>query len=359
MKSAHLYTTGNDIEVRLKDVPVPKPLPSQVLIRVVAVGTNPKDWKYLLQFNGKQGETAGDDIAGFVEAVGSDVTEFKVGDRVGAFHEMTTPHGGFAEFAIAWENSTFHLRKETSFEEAATIPLAAMTAALALFCYLRLPEPWVLPTRTEREELAGGVLVYGAASAVGAFAIKLLARANIHPIIAVAGRGIPYVESLVDISKGDVIIDYRGGDDEVVKGLRIAVPPGNKLLYALDAVSEGSSYLNIVKALDPYGHITFVLPGDYKEVPSTVHKTITLVGAVHGNAIADSQHGHPDMLSDFGYAWFRLFSVGLKDGWFTGHPYEVVPGGLHGVETGLRNLREGKASAVKYLCRIAETEGLS
>ena len=43
----------------------------------------------------------GDDIAGFVHAVGQDVVEFKVGDRVAAFHEMTKPGGSYAEFAVA------------------------------------------------------------------------------------------------------------------------------------------------------------------------------------------------------------------------------------------------------------------
>jgi NADPH:quinone reductase-like Zn-dependent oxidoreductase len=131
MKSAHVYTRGaRDIEVRLNDIPIPVPLADQVLIKVVVAGTNPKDWKYLVQFNGRQGENTGDDVAGYVEGVGSNVTEFKVGDRVAAFHEMTTPHGAFAEYAIAWEKTTFHLPKQTTFEEAATIPLAAMTASM-------------------------------------------------------------------------------------------------------------------------------------------------------------------------------------------------------------------------------------
>ena len=60
---------------------------------------------------------SGDDIAGIIEAVGENVTEFKKGDRVAAFHEMLAPHGSFAEYAIAWAYNTFHLPKETSFEE--------------------------------------------------------------------------------------------------------------------------------------------------------------------------------------------------------------------------------------------------
>jgi len=55
---------------------------------------------------------------------------------------------------------------------------------------------------------------------------------------------------------------------------------------------------------------------------------------------------------------FRFFGRGLQEGWFKGHPYEVVPGGLGGVEGALKNLKEGRASAVKYVFRIGETEGV-
>lgn len=44
----------------------------------------------------------------------------------------------------------------------------------------------------------------------------------------------------------------------------------------------------------------------------------------------------------------------MQEGWFKGHPFEVVPGGLQGVQTGLRDLKEGKASAVKYVYKIGE-----
>ena len=351
MKSAHVFKKGDSgLDVQIKDIPIPKPQAGQVLIKVIVSGTNPKDWKYPILVKGIIGLNTGDDIAGYVEAVGSDVTEFKAGDRVGAFHEMRTEYGSFAEYAIAPATTTFHLPKSTSFEEAATIPLAAMTAVVGLFARLGLPESWVGVSQARKDALAGGVVVYGAASAVGAFAIKLLVRSKIHPIIAVAGRGIPFVEGLLDQSKGDTVIDYGKGDEQVVEGLRAAIPKGQKLMYAFDAVSEKGSYQNVCKVLDPHGHITLVLPGKkYEEIPDSVNQTLTTVGAVHGV---------PDDLKDLGFAWFRLFSLGLNEGWFTGHPYEVVPGGLNGVQTGLENLQHGKASAIKYVYRIEETEGL-
>ncbi|KAL9619274.1 MAG: hypothetical protein Q9160_006126 [Pyrenula sp. 1 TL-2023] len=347
MKEAHIFK-GPRVEVH--DVSVPSPGPDEVLTKVVVSGSNPKDWKMPHFMPTAEGTNQGDDIAGTVAAVGENVTEFKPGDRVAGFHRITSPNGSWAEYAISPAHTTFHLPKQTSFEEAATIPLAAGTAAVGLFVRLGLPEPW-LSTEEKLKAIGadGGLIIYGGASAVGAFAIKLAKESNIHPIIAVAGRGIPYVESLLDKSKGDTVVDYRNGDEAVVKGLQAAIPQGKTLNYAFDAVSEHNSFINISKVLNQDGgNISLVLPGmDFSAIPKGINQTTTQVGNVH----------NAETIRPFGLAWYRLFGQGLKEGWFSGHPYEVVTGGLAGVETAMKNLSEGKASAVKYVFRIADTEG--
>ena len=58
----------------------------------------------------------GDDIAGVVHSVGSNVIEFKPGDRVAAMHQMRSPGGSYAEYAVSLEHTTFHLPKTTTFE---------------------------------------------------------------------------------------------------------------------------------------------------------------------------------------------------------------------------------------------------
>jgi NADPH2:quinone reductase len=58
-----------------------------------------------------------------------------------------------------------------------------------------------------------------------------------------------------------------------------------------------------------------------------------------------------------GSVMYQLFGLGLKDGWLKPRPYEVVPGGIGGVEEALKNLKMGKTS--KYVFRISETQGLS
>ena len=267
---------------------------------------------------------------------------------------MMTPGGSFAEYALAPYYTTFALPPHTTYEEGATIPLAAMTAAVGLFIRLGLPEPWLAAAHPTTKP-KGGILIYGAASAVGAFAIQLARKAGLHPILCVAGNGIPFVESLLDKSKGDVVVDYRKGNESVVAELKRAIPSGTVLNHAFDCVSEApkGSFANCVALLDhsaSASQLTTVLPADPEKhgIPASIGLSRTAVGSVH----------QPEA-RDFGTAWFRLFAQGLQDGWFKAHPYEVLPGGLAGVETGLQNLQNGKASAVKYVYRLGETEGVA
>ena len=101
-------------KVQIVDSPIPSPEPDQVVIKVIVSGSNPKDWKRA-ELN-QAPMNHGDDIAGLVHSVGSNVVEFKPGDRVAAFHQMMSPHGSYAEYAISWAHTTFHLPKEISFE---------------------------------------------------------------------------------------------------------------------------------------------------------------------------------------------------------------------------------------------------
>jgi NADPH2:quinone reductase len=216
-----------------------------------------------------------------------------------------------------------------------------LTAALGLYARLRLPEPWLPASEGQKTAL----VIYGASSAVGSYALQYAVKSNIHPIITVAGRAQAHVEKFIDRSKGDTIIDYRSGDEAVVKGIKEALN-GQKLLHAFDAVSEKGSVENLAQVLDPQGAITFVLPGkEYKGFAETVNLTCTQVGDVHGSH------------KDFGYVHSRLLSKGLEEGWFKPQPQEVIPGGLEGIEKGLSNLADGTVSAVKYIFKIEDTPG--
>lgn len=241
----------------------------------------------------------------------------------------------------------------------AAIPLAALTAALGLFAddRLNLPQPW--SPASEPTPL----VIYGASSAVGSYALQFAVQANIHPLICIAGRAQQHVEQFIDRSKvghpplnahrieanifqGDTIIDYRSGDEAVSSGINSALK-GQKLHHAYDAVSEKGSYQNICRVLEPNGKITLVLPGkDYSDIPESVQKSETRVGDVHGKN------------KDFGFVYSRYITRGLEEGWFKPQPQEVVKGGLEGIQGALERLKDGTASAVKYVFKIEETPGL-
>ncbi|KAK0251900.1 hypothetical protein LTR91_006450 [Friedmanniomyces endolithicus] len=315
--------------VEIIDSEIPKPGPGQVVTKVVVSGCNPKDWKRPTFMPDAPAVNQGDDISGIVHAVGANVSEFKPGDRVAAFHEMMKPGGSYAEYAVSWASTTFRLPERTTFEEGAALPLAAMTAAVALYARLRLPAPWLPIPSTDPTPPRTPLVIYGASSAIGSYAIQFAQRSNIHPLICIAGHaGASHVSKLISPEKGDVVVDYRAGADAVVAGIRAALREGEKLEYAFDAVSEKGSYGNICRVLDhETGAITFVLPGKkYEGIPAGVRQSVTTVGSVHGD------------LKDFG---------GLEEGWFRAQPQEVVEGGLGGLQGGLERLRDGKVSAVK------------
>ncbi|KAB8220208.1 chaperonin 10-like protein [Aspergillus novoparasiticus] len=339
MEEAQVFVRNDTVDVRVHNVPIPKPGAGQILIKVVATGTNPKDWKFPAWMENFNGANTGDDIAGYVHEIGEGVSGFQVGDRVAAYHDYTTPHGSYAEYAIGEDYATFHIPDNIPFEQAATVPLAAMTASLALFSRLGLPEPW-FKEKAWSQKPEGGVLVYGAASAVGTFAIKLLQKADIHPIICVAGRGKDFARSHLDESKGDVVIDYREGESAVVTAIRKA---SQQLRYALDAVSEKASFSVVSQVLDPdCGAMSVVSPVGPEECPEKIRVEFTDVGRAHKDE------------KEFAYVWSRFFTLGLREGWLTPHPHELIPGGLQGVQIALTNLKEGKASALKYVLKIKD-----
>jgi NADPH:quinone reductase-like Zn-dependent oxidoreductase len=197
------------------------------------------------------------------------------------------------------------------------------------------------------------LIIYGGATAVGAFAIKLARLSNLHPLIVVAGKGIPYVKTLVDRSKGDSIIDYR--EDPSTLSARIRDAAGGKpIRYAYDAVGEHGSHAHIGRAMTAPGHITTMdLSTEDYVLPEWITMSWTIAGSVHfppkeGMLVGDGE---------FAQAMLQFMGRGLAKGWFSGHPVEVRPGGLAGIEGGLRDLKTGRASAVKYVVRIGETEG--
>ncbi|KAF4633564.1 hypothetical protein G7Y89_g4545 [Cudoniella acicularis] len=336
--------------VEIIDTPIPTPRDKEVVIKVIVSGTNPKDWKYPLWKNWPH--NSGDDIAGIVHSIGKDVYEFRPGDRVAALHAFGTENGSFAEYAVAPDWTTFHVPHNVSFEEAATIPAAGLTAAIALYVDLKLPAPYDNLDSAENgeDQKKLPILIYGVTSAVGAFAAKYARLSRLGPIIGVAGRAGDFAKTLVDY-----VVDYRNGEDALVAAVEEVLAKeglGSKIPYVFDAISENGSLEATLRFIDPNGGtVSTVLPPklfakdkENFKYPPGVKEINSAVPRVH------STH------KDFGYLWSRYLGRLLEDRRLKAHPYEVIPGGLNGVLTGLQNLKDGKASAVKYVYRIEETK---
>ncbi|KAI9640681.1 hypothetical protein NHQ30_010990 [Ciborinia camelliae] len=356
-----------DIWTEITEVAIPQPGPDEVVIKVIVAGSNVKDWLHLKALN--KSLNSGDDIAGIIHSLGENVlskNEYHLGDRVAAFHPMLEPHGAYAEYAVAPMNTVMKLPDATTFEEAATIPLVATTAALSLFRRQHLPPPW--SPRSNSTPLP--LIIYGASSSLGTFAIKLARASNIHPIIAIAGNSSSHLEPLLDSSSGDKLINYHLGTEKMIKATKLAL--GNlECHHALDAISSNGTWIPISHMLAPSfcsqspSYLSVVSGSnkyDEESIQAGVEVIYTMVGTAHTGAYKPGMvkqptdkefvRGDPEWVS----VLFKYMSQMLADGRLTGHPFEVICGGLEGVKEGLRRLEAGQARGVKYAYRIGEVE---
>ncbi|GMG31141.1 unnamed protein product [Aspergillus oryzae var. brunneus] len=267
---------------------------------------------------------------------------------------MLMPGGSYAEYAVAWSHTTFHLPEKISFEaEAATIPLAGLTAVVSLYHHLGFQFPWSPAAKGKSPNTTTPFIVYGGSTAVGSYAIKFARLSNIHPIIAIAGKGAHYIRKFLDESKGDVVVDYREGPEKTIAGIRNALrssTSGNDLPanHALDTIVTEDSTTVLRSVMNPGGNINYVLMSPPDVSPAVASNT--WVSSAH-------QIGGVDDCRDLCFVFCRWFTRALQSGEFEGHPFEVRKDGLLGVEGAMRDLRDGKASAVKYVFRISETPG--
>ncbi|WP_421362808.1 zinc-binding alcohol dehydrogenase family protein [Agrobacterium rosae] len=163
------------------DVPVPEAKGHDLLVEVKAVSVNPVDTKVRRNQPPEDGQTRilGFDAAGIVKAVGGGVTLFKPGDEVFYAGAINRP-GSNSEFHLVDERIVGTKPKSLSFEEAAALPLTAITAYEALFDRLKVKDPVA--------GAANAILIIGGAGGVGSIAIQLVRQLTDLTVIATASR---------------------------------------------------------------------------------------------------------------------------------------------------------------------------
>lgn len=209
--------------LELTEQPTPKVGPDSVLVRVRAASVNPVDWKVRAGYLDAIMDVTfpavpGWDVAGVVERVGLDTPEYQVGDEVYGYVRRDWVQGGtFAEYVAAPVRTLARKPSTLSFEEAAAVPLAGLTAFQAI----------------RRAGVRDGqtVLVHAAAGGVGAFAVQIARSVGARVIGTASARNHEYLRGLgaepVEYGDGladrvralapdgiDVVLDF-GGDDLV------------------------------------------------------------------------------------------------------------------------------------------------
>lgn len=227
------YGPPDVLELREVEKPVPKE--DQVLVRVHAASANAADWRRFASLGllprlmgggllTPKDPRIGVDIAGKVEAVGSNVTEFKAGDEI-----FGLAPGAFAEYACANRRKVALKPANLSFAAAAAIPVAALTALQGL-------------RDKGRVQPGQRVLIYGAGGGVGTFAVQV-AKALGAEVTAVCGpHNVEVMRSLgadhvVDYSKTDALNSGRRYD------LILAVNGDRPILHYRRALSPKGIYL--------------------------------------------------------------------------------------------------------------------
>jgi NADPH:quinone reductase-like Zn-dependent oxidoreductase len=169
------------LEIRDLDQPLPKD--NEVLLRVRAASVNPLDWRM-------KSERPGVDVAGEIVAVGKHVTQFKPGDAA-----FGAGKGTFAEYACARESKLAPKPEAVSFEQAAAVPIAGMTALQALRDVALL-------------QAGQKVLINGAAGGIGTFAVQIAKWFGAHVTGVCSTKNVELVRSL----GADRVIDYTRED---------------------------------------------------------------------------------------------------------------------------------------------------
>ncbi|WP_226581600.1 NADP-dependent oxidoreductase [Halobacillus litoralis] len=217
MKAIVIEQYGDKNQLIEKEMPRPVPGDHQVVVELHATSINPIDWKVregylkeMLDFDFPI--ILGWDAAGVITDVGNKVTNFKAGDRVFARPD-TTRLGTYAQYTAVDEHLLAHIPENVSFEEAAAVPLAGLTAWQCLVDFSDIKE-------------GDKVLIHAGSGGVGHYAIQIAKNMGAYVATTASGKNKEWVEKLgVDefinykekdfadeLSNYDIVLDTLGGE---------------------------------------------------------------------------------------------------------------------------------------------------
>lgn len=237
MKTVQIYKPGDVDVLRYEDVERPEPQKNEVLVRVRAAGVNPVD--YVSRAHGLILSTGtsvlpyvvGWDIAGEVVGLGEGVTQFAVGDEVYGMPRFPNEAKAYSEYITSPVADLALKPQQLTHQEAAGVPLAALTAWQALF-------------NTAHLQAGQTVFISGGAGGVGHYAIQLAKWKGAQVITTTSTRNVEFVHEL----GADVVIDYtRQAFVETIKDIDVVLDTiGEDVLKdSFKVVKRGGSIISL------------------------------------------------------------------------------------------------------------------
>jgi NADPH:quinone reductase-like Zn-dependent oxidoreductase len=241
MRAIVVRSFGGPEVLQLEQVPRPDPIPTHVLVRVVAAGVNPIDAKTrsgggFAPEAGPLPHIPGWEFSGVVEKTGFGVTRFQPGDEVFGMPFFPRPAQAYAEYVSAPSRQVALKPANLSHAQAAGLPLAGLTA-------------WQLLVDTARIGPGQRVLIHAAAGGVGHLAVQI-ARARGAYVIGTASAA---KHALVTELGASQMIDYTAASFEEEAGIVDVVVDlvgGDTRLRSLDVLREGGLLLPVPRGLD-------------------------------------------------------------------------------------------------------------
>jgi NADPH:quinone reductase-like Zn-dependent oxidoreductase len=261
MKAVRIHSFGGPEVLRLEEVPAPEPGANEILVHVRAASVNPADWKIR---EGLLGESPlpsimGIDFSGTVEAVGSGVTEFHVGEEV--LGEVADESGSYAQYAIAPVSQVAHKPDALDHRQAAALPVASLTAWQALF-------------DTAHLEAGQKILIHAAAGGVGGFAVQFAKWKGAHVFATASSKNSEFVRQL----GADEVIDYHSTRfEEVVHDADVVFDTigGQTQERSLKVLKRGGILVSVVQ------------PPDQKMADALGVRAVFMVQKARGDQLAE------------------------------------------------------------------------
>jgi NADPH:quinone reductase-like Zn-dependent oxidoreductase len=194
MKAGRIHHFGPPDAIVVDEIACPTPEAGELVVRAAAAGVGP--WDALIReqksvVNLPLPIILGSDLAGLVECVGAEVTQFKPGEEVfGVTNKQFC--GAYAEYGVASAKMISAKPKSLSFVEVASVPVVAVTAYQMLFDYAQV-------------KAGQAVLIHGAAVNVGTYAVQLAKQAGLQVFATAGPADLDYVRGL----GAEVVISYK------------------------------------------------------------------------------------------------------------------------------------------------------